>query len=375
VVGAGPGGSLAAKTCAEEGLKVALLEKHAKPGQKLCGGGLSAKVLRDFDIDSRIIECTIRESRIFYSKESVTTKHSEEEATVYRDKFDNYLANQAVESGAKIFASTCAKELLRDSGEIVGVAAKSPKGLVKIKGKIIIAADGFYSSIVRSSGLMPNYHSSDIALTVQREARTQRELHDDCIRVFIGKEISPCGYGWVYPKRYGYTIGVGSLVSHLKGRLTGYLDYLIQRHPIASKILSDCTEMSATKAACIPMLPHAKICADHIMAVGDAAGQVDAIGGSGIYFAMKAGELAGRVAKDAVINEDFSRQGLISYEDKWERMHGRWLKRRRRILEQNADRLEEYMYSNTRFQMSLARNPVLRGAYLLSRRLFRSLIM
>jgi geranylgeranyl reductase family protein len=200
VVGAGPGGSTAARTCAHEGLRVAMLERHPEPGHKLCGGGLTSKVLKEFDIDRNVIECSVKKSHIFGEKKSITLKLVEEEATVYRSRFDNYLARQAVDNGSELLTSTFSKGVLREDGKIVGVVAESPEGFVKIRGKVIIAADGFDSITARSAGLLPRYDPSDVALTVQREAWTEREVHDDAVYVFVGKNVSPCGYGWIYPK-------------------------------------------------------------------------------------------------------------------------------------------------------------------------------
>jgi flavin-dependent dehydrogenase len=45
VVGGGPSGAMAAKTCYENGLNVLLLEKETLPRYKACGGAISKKAL------------------------------------------------------------------------------------------------------------------------------------------------------------------------------------------------------------------------------------------------------------------------------------------------------------------------------------------
>ncbi len=46
VVGAGPGGSTAARYLAERGLEVALLEKSSFPREKVCGDGLTPRAVK-----------------------------------------------------------------------------------------------------------------------------------------------------------------------------------------------------------------------------------------------------------------------------------------------------------------------------------------
>src|SRR3989304_3422610 len=60
VVGAGPGGSTAARFCAQAGLKVLLIEKERLPRYKPCGGCLSLKTVHLLDVDiSTVIENTV----------------------------------------------------------------------------------------------------------------------------------------------------------------------------------------------------------------------------------------------------------------------------------------------------------------------------
>ena len=51
VVGAGPGGSTAARFCAQAGLKTLLIEKEKMPRYKACGGCLSLKTVNLLGLD------------------------------------------------------------------------------------------------------------------------------------------------------------------------------------------------------------------------------------------------------------------------------------------------------------------------------------
>jgi digeranylgeranylglycerophospholipid reductase len=65
---------------------------------------------------------------------------------------------------------------------------------------------------------------------------------------------------------------------------------------------------------------------DRLLVCGDSAGQVFAGIGEGIYFSLKAGQLAGRTAISAIKNETFSSGFLKEYESGWEKSFGRQMK-------------------------------------------------
>ena len=70
VVGAGPGGSTAARSCAQAGLKTLLVEKERLPRYKPCGGCLSIKAVRLLGFDlSTVVENTIYGVKFTYCLE------------------------------------------------------------------------------------------------------------------------------------------------------------------------------------------------------------------------------------------------------------------------------------------------------------------
>jgi flavin-dependent dehydrogenase len=67
VVGAGPGGSTAARFCAQAGLKTLLIEKERLPRYKPCGGCLSTKTVHLLGLDlSPVVENTIYGANFTY---------------------------------------------------------------------------------------------------------------------------------------------------------------------------------------------------------------------------------------------------------------------------------------------------------------------
>ncbi len=72
VVGAGPAGSLAARTAAENGASTILLEEHPKVGYPInCAEGLSLGGLKDAGVKMHTSEVELREveGRIFFCED------------------------------------------------------------------------------------------------------------------------------------------------------------------------------------------------------------------------------------------------------------------------------------------------------------------
>lgn len=75
----------------------------------------------------------------------------------------------------------------------------------------------------------------------------------------------------------------------------------------------------------------AKIVSDGLMLVGDAVHQVDPLTGGGTVNAMAAGKMAAEVAVQAIDAEDTSASLLRRYEERWDRMFGRRMRRNYRL--------------------------------------------
>ena len=80
-------------------------------------------------------------------------------------------------------------------------------------------------------------------------------------------------------------------------------------------------------------LPPARMVTDGLMLVGDAARQVDPLTGGGIVNAMAAGELAARVAVEAIDQGEPSAGSLCRYEETWQGGVGRRMARNYRLRE------------------------------------------
>lgn len=320
IVGASVGGATAALPLREAGIETILLERElCKP--KPCGGAVPPAAFRDFDIPQHVIDRKIRHClvvspggrEIAFPVVGTTPSDEDYVAMVRREVFDGFLRERAQERGARLVHGT----LLRLSINDAGVEARyrdSQGNEHTIHADAVIGADGSYSTTAKALGLQAPPDSvglqERIALPPEKMARWQ-ETAD----MYLGRDVSPDFYGWVFPKGDHITVGVGIGRKHAK-RGKQFLANLKARLGDAL----DGGEVLAYEAHVLPMTPYKHMAFDRAMLVGDAARLVVRTSGEGIYWAMKSGELAARVLVKHLDNP--TAQNLREYEREWWREHG-----------------------------------------------------
>ena len=240
-----------------------------------------------------------------------------------RSLFDKELAASAAFAGARISIGTRAADL-------------SPEGLVversskkeTIPSKVFIGADGANSSIARFVG-QPSLKT--IAALQYEVALSEPQTHVD---VYFHQDYEG-GYGWFFPKGRTANVGIGIVspkASQLPDLLGNFLDFLR-----GSNKLQEIQIVSKT-GGLIPCEFYEKNLFKNVLLIGDAAGHAHPITGAGILNAVIAGELAGRVAAEAIVKEDLG--VLNNYDREWEETVGKSLSYgtlKRRFLEEHWD--------------------------------------
>jgi len=358
VVGSGPAGSVTARFAAQAGAKVLMIERRAEVGVPvLCGEGISQKV-DNFKVleGNRWKASKMDGARIFSPNGTMITLSAEYAGSetgyvLYRDIFDQELAQGAVRSGAKLMVNTGAVDLLKKNGKITGVKAQRFDETMEIEADIVVGADGVESRIGRWAGIKTTLKPYDLE-TCAQYTLTNVDWPSPYCDFFLGKNIAPGGYVWVFPKSKDVAnVGIGILSNMSEsGKALQLLDAFIAKYPELSK-----GSPVRLLAGADPVAEPIESVRDHLLLVGDAARHVDPITGGGLMTAIEGGKIAGEVIGKAVEKQQFDQQTLSEYETRWKEAFGRKLHRNYvakeillgmedKTLDMLADSLKDYKF-------------------------------
>ena len=207
VVGAGAAGSAAAYHLAARGRRVLLLEREAMPRAKPCGGGMAASVQQWFPFDLLpVVDQVIARVRFTWCLEDPVIAELPGDSPfwiVQRARLDQAIAAEAVAAGAELQDSTVVETIRRDGDHWrLGIA-----GGRELRSRALVLADGSASPFAAALGLGPARPRYAAATAVEVQAAVQEP---DTARFEFG--LVHHGFCWAFPRRDGWSIGVGTFV-------------------------------------------------------------------------------------------------------------------------------------------------------------------
>jgi digeranylgeranylglycerophospholipid reductase len=248
---------------------------------------------------------------------------------VYRDVFDQELARRASKAGAKIMMNTQAVGLIKENDKIKGIRAKHFDEEIEIEADIVVGADGVDSKVGSWGGIKTILKSEDLETCCQYTLTNVKGIDSYC-EFYLGKELAPGGYLWVFPKGKDIAnVGIGILASLSEaGMAKKLLDKFIEK----DGRLKNAQPIRFLTGA-VPVALPIETVRDNLILVGDAARQVDPITGGGLTHCLEVGKIAGEVIGKAVKEKNFSKEFLSEYETRWREAIGRKMKRNYMVKE------------------------------------------
>jgi digeranylgeranylglycerophospholipid reductase len=298
VVGAGPAGVSAAKAAALGDAKTLLLEKCPTiMANKPCGEATSQTTFKTAGVEPKPSIVLNRAYARVYAPNMKFVEIKDIGFLINKSLFIQEIAAQAAEAGADIHVREEVVSVWRD-GDVMRVKTNRDE----YSAKVVIGADGYNSAVARSLGIP----------TIQYVMVNCKLECTDVVRFFLGNDIAPGGYAWIFPKSEKIAeVGIGVRGAPAKF----YLDKFVK---MFEKELGN-AKIIDYRGAPVPVGGMIKECIlDGAMLIGDAAGMVIPLTGAGIHSSVAAGLAAGEVAAKACHEGDTSKKRLSEFYEKYE---------------------------------------------------------
>ncbi|CAI5928871.1 unnamed protein product [Closterium sp. NIES-64] len=327
VIGGGPAGGCAAETLAENGIETFLIERkldNAKP----CGGAIPLCMVDEFQLPQEIIDRRVTKMKMI-SPSNVevdvgrTLGKEEYIGMVRREVLDAFLRNRAQSYGATVINGLYLRmDVPKDDDSPYVIhysdyAGDSKVGVPKtLEVDAVIGADGANSRVAKDI----DAGDYDYAIAFQERIRLPEDkmaYYEDLAEMYVGDDVSPDFYGWVFPKCDHVAVGTGTVIN--KPAIKQY--QTATRNRAKDKIEGG--KIIRVEAHPIPEHPRPRRTSNRVALVGDAAGYVTKCSGEGIYFAAKSGRMAAEAIAEGsekgtrMIDES----DLRVYLDKWDKKY------------------------------------------------------
>ena len=305
VIGAGPVGSYIAYRLARLGYEVVVFEAKEAIGSQVCCTGIISRECYDlFSPTSSVILREARSAKFFAASGRYLRpeKNTVQAYIIDRAAFDVALAKRAQEAGARYFLqSEVTDALLESEGWRVEVSQGGQKQTFNSRAMVI--ACGFGSSLPQRLGMG---RIGEFLVGAQTEVNTG--LNE--VEVYFDQSLAPGGFAWLVPTTKGK--GLAGLLTRNQADscLKNLLDFLFTQ----GKIMSNGAQPNY---GIIPLKPLSKTCADRVLVVGEAAGQVKPTTGGGVYYGLLCADIAAEVLHQAFLAGNFSTATLSLYQKKW----------------------------------------------------------
>lgn len=290
VVGAGPGGSTAARGIAAGGASVLLLDRAKFPRDKPCGGGVTVRGARilPFSIDP-VVEDVVTAARMRLRERREVTRDAKGPLTymTQRRRLDAFLVEQAQAAGVEFRDGQTVTDVTRHADGTFEVRTKDGTH----HARVVIGADGANGVVGNRLGYEAAGESA-VALegNITFPGGVPAEFRG---KVTLNFGHLPGGYGWVFPKGDHINVGVGGWKAAAGPILRPALQRLCRTYGL------DFDAVTNLRGHHLPMQRRGMVIAAAGSAVvGDAAGLVDPLSGEGITAALLSGTAVAPAVRD-----------------------------------------------------------------------------
>lgn len=333
VVGAGPGGCAAASILARGGARVALLERNPFPSFKI-GESLMPETFWTFEkmgaLDRmRSAGFVEKHSVQFFAKsgkgsapfyfDSVNEHESARTWQVHRAEFDQLMMDNSADQGAEVHRGISVREVDMEGSPSRLRLRDEQGGEREVKARVVVDATGQGTLVAKAKQLDQTDYGLQHASIFTHFRGAHRDQGRDEGATIILHTSEGDSWFWYIPLADD-TVSVG---------VVGARDYLIKDrrtrpHETFFDEVGKCREIGrriGSAVQCRPMqvikdfsYSNAEVAGDGWVLVGDAFSFIDPVYSSGVFLALKSGEMAAEAILDGLKNDDLSANQLGRFE-------------------------------------------------------------
>jgi menaquinone-9 beta-reductase len=343
IIGAGPAGLTTALMLGKKEISCLLIDKDQFPRQKICGDGLSGKVVSilekidpgyvaelgqsDFATESKAVRFfspSLKMMELSFQPEKETT------ATGFvckRIDFDQFLLNQALKFPSINFQYGIRVENLVRNNDSVILEDKEGRQIAVTR--LVLFAAGANRKLIRQ--LDPTYITPSVGIGVRGYfENVTGSNQNNAIEIHFLKELLPW-YFWIFPFHDGSAnAGLALPSQKAKDNQLNFRElfyHLIEKYPHLKKRFEKASLNGKMEAARLPYYSGPmQIAGDNYLLLGDAASLIDPFTGEGIGNAMLSGYYAAETAVDCLESKDFTPLITKNYQQKIDKNPGAELK-------------------------------------------------
>jgi flavin-dependent dehydrogenase len=336
VIGAGPGGSAAAAIASRGGLRTLLLEREPVPtfkiGESLMPDthgvfekmGALERMKSSHFVEKHSVQFFTRTGKAsmpFYFEKERPGDDSARTWQVRRSEFDQLLMETAAEQGAEVHRGVNVRDVLFEDGRAIGVraAAAGHGDPVELASRVVIDATGQSALLSRRLNLgRVDYGLRHASIYTHFRGALRDEGKDEGATLILHTESGECWF-WYIPLA-GDVVSVG---------VVGPMDALIRNrdgrpHEIFFEEVGNCAEIErriGPARQCRPVSVMKdfsyrieEMAGNGWIAIGDAFSFIDPVYSSGVFLALKSGEMAAEAAIEAIAAGDASGERLGAFQ-------------------------------------------------------------
>jgi geranylgeranyl reductase len=328
VVGSGPAGSSAAETLAKAGIETYLFERkldNAKP----CGGAIPLCMVSEFELPDEIIDRRVRNMKMI-SPSNVEVDINLDRQDEYigmcrREVLDGFMRDRAAKLGANLINGTVYQLDIPSNNtdpytlHYADHSNGDAQGVMKtLKVDVVIGADGANSRIAKAI----DAGDYNYAIAFQERIRLPEDkmaYYENLAEMYVGTDVSPDFYAWVFPKYDHVAVGTGTM----KVNKTMIKDLQAGIRQRAARKLEG-GQIIKVEAHPIPEHPRPRRVVGRVALVGDAAGTVTKSSGEGIYFAAKSARMCAETLIEVTNGgqRNPTEDELKLYLKRWDKQYG-----------------------------------------------------